>query len=101
MQDDDIEINSPHNEAKSVVTEIFIRTLNDKIMTLIPKDVYIEKSDNILNKYNNTYHSTIKMRYVDLESSRYFDFNKESNEKFPKFKGDHQNIKYHKNNTKI
>ena len=41
------------------------------------------------------------MRYVDLESSRYFDFNKESNEKFPKFKGDHQNIKYHKNNTKI
>ena len=47
------------------------------------------------------HHSTIKMRYADLESSRYFDFNKESNEKFPKFKGDHQNIKYHKNNTKI
>ena len=49
---------SRHNDGKSVVTERFIRTLNKKnhkYMTSISKNVYINKLDNIVNKYSNTY----------------------------------------------
>ena len=52
-----------HNEGKSVVVERFIRTLKTKIhkyMTSISKNVYVDKLDNIVNKYNNTYHSAVK-----------------------------------------
>ena len=51
-----------HNEEKSVVAERFIRTLKNKIyqyMTSIPKNVDIDKLDDTVDKYNNTYHSTI------------------------------------------
>ena len=54
---------STHNEGKSVVAEKFIRTLKTKIykeMTSITKNVYINKLDDIVNKYNNTCHKTIK-----------------------------------------
>ena len=52
---------STHNECKSAVAERFIRTLKNKIYkTLISKNVYIDKLDDIVNKYNNTYHSTLK-----------------------------------------
>ena len=50
-------------EGKSVVAERFIRTLKNKIynyMTSISKNVYIDKLDDIVKKYNTTYHSTIK-----------------------------------------
>ena len=40
-------------------------------MTSIPKYLYIDKSDNIVNKYNNTYHRTIKIKSVDVKSSAY------------------------------
>ena len=63
---------STHNKAKSVVAERVIRTLKNKIckyMTLISKNVYIGKLDDIVNKYNNTYHSTIKMKPVDIKSN--------------------------------
>ena len=53
---------STHNEGKSVVAEGFIRTLRTKIykyMTTISKNVYIDKLDYIVNKYNNTYHIRI------------------------------------------
>ena len=56
---------SIHNEGKSVVAERFIRTLKKKIykyMTSISKNVYIDKLDDIANKYNNTYHRIIKMK---------------------------------------
>ena len=49
---------STHNEGKSVLAERFIRTLENKIykyMNLISKNVYIDKLDEIVNKYNNTY----------------------------------------------
>ena len=55
---------STHNEGKSVVAERFIGTLRNKIykyMTSVPKIAYIDKLDDIVNKYNNKYHSTIKM----------------------------------------
>ena len=53
----DIEMHSMHNEAKSVITEKFIRTLKNKIykyMTSVSENVYIDKLDDIVNKYNNT-----------------------------------------------
>ena len=48
--------------------------------------MYIDKLDDIVNKYNNKYHSTIKKKPVDVKSNIYIDFNKENNEKDPKFK---------------
>ena len=60
---------STHNEEKSVVAEKFIRTLKTKIykyMTSISKNVYIDELDDFVNKYNNTYHTTIKMKTVDV-----------------------------------
>ena len=65
VRKNDTEMHSIHNEGKSVVAERFVRTLENKIykyMTLISKNVYIDKLDNITNKYNNTYHRTIKMK---------------------------------------
>ena len=50
-----------------------MRTLNIyKYRTLVSKNVYIDKSDDIVNKYNNTYHSTIKMKSVDVKSNIFF-----------------------------
>ena len=60
-------LGSTHNEGKSVVAERFIRTLKSKIykrMTSISKSVYIDKLDDIVDDYNNAYHTTIKMKYI-------------------------------------
>ena len=68
-----------HNEGKSVVAERFIRTLKTKIykyMTSISKNVYIDKLDDIVNEYNNTYHRTIKLKPVDVKDNTCIDFNK-------------------------
>ena len=73
-----------HNEGKSVAAERFIRTLNNKIykyMTSISKNAYIEKLDDIVYKYNNTYHRTIKMKPVDVKQGISIDSNKEINKK--------------------
>ena len=90
-----------HNEGKSVVVESFIRTLKTKIykyMTSISKNVYIDKLDDIINEYSNTYHRTIKMKPVDVKDNTYIDFKKEVNDKDPKFKvGDHVRISKYKN----
>ena len=81
------------NEGKSVGAERFIRTLKNKIckyMTSISQNVYIDKSDDIVNECNNTYHSTVKMKPIDVESSTYIDFGIENNERYTKFAvGDH------------
>ena len=57
-------------------------------MIPISKNVYIVKLYDIVNKYNNTYHSTIKMKPVDVKSSTYINFNKENNKEDAKFKVD-------------
>ena len=60
------EIYSTYNEGKSAVAERFIRTLKNKIfkhMTAFSKNVYSDVLDNIVNKYNNTVHRTIKMKH--------------------------------------
>ena len=54
-------------------------------MTSISKNVYIDELDDVVNKYNNTYHSTIKMKPVDVKSNTYIDSSKEINDKNPKF----------------
>ena len=62
LKDNDIEMYSMHNEGKSVVAERFIRTPKTKIykyMTSISKNVHLDKLDDIVKKYNNTYHRTI------------------------------------------
>ena len=116
LKDNDIEMYSIHNEGKSVVAERFIRTLKTKIykyMTSISKNVYINKLDDIVNKYNNTYHRTIKMKPVDNKDNTYVDAmalhsadlrstklhsNKKVNDKNPKFKvGGHVRISKYEN----
>ena len=70
---------STHNKGRSVVAETFVRTLRNKTskyMTSISKNVYIHKLDDIVNKYNNTYHSTIKMKPVDVKPSTYIESSK-------------------------
>ena len=60
--------------------------------------MYIDKLNDIFNKYNNTYHNTIKMKPVDVKSSTYIDSSKEINDKDPKFKiGDIVRISKYKN----
>ena len=89
QQANGIDIYSTHNEARFVVAERFIRTLKNKIqkyMTTISRNVYIDKLDDIVNKYNKTYHNIIKMKPFDITSSTYIDFGIESNDKNPKFK---------------
>ena len=84
-----IETYSAHNKRKSVVAERFIRTLKTKIykyMTSISKNMYIDKLDDIVDEYNNTYHWTSKMESVDV------------NDKDSKFKiSDHVRISKYKN----
>ena len=87
--DNDIEMYSIHNEGKLVVAERFIRTLRTKIynyMTAISKNAYIDKLDDIVNEYNNTYHRTIKIKPVDVKDNTYIDFKKEINDKGPNLK---------------
>ena len=60
--------------------------------------MHIDKLDNIVNKYNNTYHNTIKMKPVDVKSSTYIDSSKDDNESDPKFEtGDIVKISKYKN----
>ena len=76
-------------------------TLKNKIfkyMTLISKNVYIDNLDDIVNKYDNTYHSIMKMKSANVKSNTYIDSSKEINDKNPKFKiGDNVRISKYKN----
>ena len=70
-----------HIEGKSVVPERFIRTLKSKIykhMTSISKNVYIDKLDDTVNKYNNTYHTTIKMKPINVKDNTYINTSKKN-----------------------
>ena len=92
-------MHSIHNEEKQIVIER-LRTLKNtiyKYMTSIAKNVYIDKLDDIVNKYSNTYHRTIKMKVVDVKGSIYIDFNKENNKQGPKFKVSDVRISKYKN----
>ena len=82
LRDNNIVMYSTHNEGKSVVAERFIKMLKSKIykyMTSISKNVYIDKLEDIVDKYNNTYHATIKMKPIDVEDNTYINTSKEIN----------------------
>ena len=75
----EIEMYSTHNEEKSVVVERFIRTIKNKIykyISSISKNVYINKLDDLVNKYK-TYHVTVKMKPVHVKSNRHITFGKQ------------------------
>ena len=101
LQDNDIVMYSTNNEGKSVVAERFIRTLKSKIykyMTSVSKNVYIDKLDDIVNEYNNTYHTIIKTKPIDVKDNTYINTDKETNDKDRKFKvGDRVRISKYKN----
>ena len=92
---------STYNEGKSVIAERFIRTLKNKIykhMTAISKNVYVDVLDDIVNKYNDTTHKTIKMKPIDVTDDSFAEYNEESNKKDSKFKiGDHVRISKYEN----
>ena len=97
LEKNDIELYSTHNEGKSVVAERFIRTIKNKIykyMTSISKNVYIDKLDGTIHKYNNKKHRTIKMKPNDIKDNTYIDFGEEVNYNDPKFK-----VGYHVKNV--
>ena len=101
LRDNNIVMYSTHNEGKSVVAERFIRTIKSRIykyITSISKNVYIDKLDDIVDEYNNTYHTTIKMKPIDVKDNTYINTSKKVNNKDPKFKvGDHETISKYKN----
>ena len=100
LSDNDIIRYLTYNEGKSVVAETFIRTLKNKLykhMTATGKNVYYDVLDDVVNKYNNTKHSTIKMKPIDVKNNKrvYID---EHNEKDSRFKvGDRVRISKFKN----
>ena len=57
-----------------------------KYMTLVSNNVYIEKLDDLVYKYDNTDYITIKMKLVDVKSNIFIDSSKEVNDKDPKYK---------------
>ena len=102
LSDNHIIMYSTYNEGKSVVAERFIRTLKSKLykhITAIGKSVYYDVLDDVVNKYNNTKHSTIKMKPIYVRDNNnkrvYID---EHNEKRSRFKvGDRVRISKFKN----
>ena len=97
----DTEMYSTHNGRKFIIAEGFIRTLKSKTykyMTRVSKNVYIDKLDDIVNKYNNTYDSTTKKKLTDVKLSTYIDSSKEVDNRDPKFRiGDIVRISKYKN----
>ena len=100
LSDNNTIMYSTYNEGKSVVAERFIRTLKNKLykhMTATGKNVYCAVLDDVVSKYNNTKHSTIKMKPIDAKNNKrvYID---ENNEKYSRFKvGDRVRISKFKN----
>ena len=89
LEKNEIEIYWTHYEKKSVVAERFIKTSKNKIYkyrTSISKNVYTDKLDDIVNKYNNAQHSAIKMKPLDVEPSTYTECDKKINYQNPKLK---------------
>ena len=67
-------------------------------MTAISKNVYFDVLNDIVNKYNNTIHRTIKMKPIDVTDDSFAEYNEEFNKKGHKFKvGDHVRISKYKN----
>ena len=73
---------STFNEGNSVVAERFIRTLKNKIfkhMTTISKHIYFDEFDDIVDKYNNTVHRSIKVKPIEVTNDSYAEYNEDLN----------------------
>ena len=82
LKDNDVKMYSIYNKVKSVVAKRFIKTLKNKIfkhMTTISMNVYFDVLDDIVNKYNNKLHRTIKMKPTDVKDNTSLDSKKEVN----------------------
>ena len=101
LEKNDIEIYSADNEGKSVLLKDPLGPCKIKFilyMTSISKSVFIDKLDDRVNKYKYTYHSTTKMKSIDIKQNTYIQSSKEISDKSPKFKiGD--NVKISKFNV--
>ena len=100
LSDNDIIMYSTYNESKSLVAERFIRTLKNKLythMTAASKNVYYDVLDDVVSKYDNTKHNTIKMKPIDVKDNKRVYIDKH-NEKDSRFKvGDRVRISKFKN----
>ena len=75
---------STYNEKKSVVAERFIRTFKNKIfkyMIPINQNIYFDVLDDIVDKYNNTVHKTIKMKPIEVTDNYYAEYNEDPSSK--------------------
>ena len=101
LEINNIKMYSTYNDWKSGVAKRFIRTSKSKIfkhMTAISKNVFFDVLDDIIDKCNNTAHRSIKMKPIEIASGSYAEYNKDSNERDPKFKvGNHVRISKYKN----
>ena len=101
LSDNNIIMYSTYNEGKSVVAERFIKTLKYKLykhMTATGKNVYYDVLDDVVNEYNNTKHSTIEMKPIDVGDNNKRVYIDEHNEKDSRFKvGDRVRISRYKN----
>ena len=91
----DIEMYSTCNEGKSVVAERFIRTLKNTIfkhVTAIQQNIYFDVWDDIVDKYTNTVHRTIRIKPIEATDGSYAEYNEIPNKKDPKFKV-HDNVR--------
>ena len=92
---------STHKEGTSVIAEKFIRNLKNKFINTkhqYQENMCIDKLDDLVSNHNNTDHSTIKQKPVDVKSCTYLDSSKEINDKNHKFKiGDIVRISKYKN----
>ena len=89
LSDNDIIMYSTYNESKSVAAERFIRTLKNELykhMTATGKNIYYDVLDDIVDEYNNTKHSTIKMKPVDVKDNSKRVYIDEHNKKDSTFK---------------
>ena len=76
-------MHSRYNKGKSILAKRFVRNLKNKIykhMTSMSQKVFIDKIVDKVNKYNNTYHSAIKLKSSDVTVSTYCNFGFKSNE---------------------
>ena len=100
IEESEIEMYLTHDEGKSFVAGRFIKTSKNEIhkyMTSISKNMYIDKL-NIVNKYNNIYHTTIKKNPSALNQAYILTLNKENNKEGSNFKvGDIVRISKYKN----
>ena len=85
LKKNNIEIYPTYNEGKSILDEErFIRTLKNKLfkrMTAVSKNVYFDVLDDTVNKYNNTDHTTMKVKPINVTSDSYAEYNEDSKKK--------------------